>query len=39
MSEADRRDPATIAAVARIVVRVIAGLPDRAVLRPDADAR
>ena len=36
---ADKVDPATIATVGRIVVRVITGLPDRTALQPDADAR
>lgn len=35
----DKVDPRTIAAVGRIVVAVIAGMPDRAALRPAADAR
>lgn len=36
---ADKVDAVTIATVGRIVVRVIEGLPDRAALRPGADAR
>ncbi|MBL8627601.1 MAG: M20/M25/M40 family metallo-hydrolase [Myxococcales bacterium] len=35
----DKVDPGTIAAVGRMVVAVIAGMPDRAALRPAADAR
>ena len=36
---ADKVDPATIAVVGRMVVGVIAAVPDRAALRPGADAR
>ena len=35
----DKVDPATIATVGRMVVAVIAGMPDRAALRPAAAAR
>ena len=35
----DKVDPATVATVGRMVVAVIAGMPDRAALRPAAAAR